>query len=170
MTKNSNNIVGNNNCAANGDINIYNAPMPYVFDPKILSDIINALYDNIPQSPSELDDFNIIDLTQKNQINGIDQDFFDNVIKDYYPHFAAFDKFFQDIRHKDITQKYKCILIEIQGRIYSDIRKGEKLQDILPTLFDYAKTNHKELFTANSHLLNLLAYYMYTRCDIGIKE
>ncbi|MCH5180976.1 MAG: hypothetical protein J1F32_07165, partial [Erysipelotrichales bacterium] len=84
--------------------------------------------------------------------------------------FGAFDRFFKNARNNKITEKYKCILTEIQGRIFSDVRSGKKLQEILPVLFDYAKINHQELFSSNSYLLNLLAYYMYTRCDIGIKE
>lgn len=171
MSTSNNKTKGDNNITAGRDINIgVTLPQHYVFDPQIMAEIINALYENIPQTPTDLDDFKFIDLSQKNLLNGIDQDFFDNVIKTYYAHFAAFDKFFKDIRNTNITVKYKCILPEIQGRIFSDVRGGKKLQDILPTLFDYAKINHQELFAANGYLLNLLAYYMYTRCDIGIKE
>ena len=171
MSKTNLTVTGNNNFTAGGDINIeITASQHYAFSPQVMAEIINALYENIQQTPTELDDFALIDLSQKNQLNGIDQDFFDNVIKTYYAHFAAFDKFFKNIRNKNITEKYKCILPEIQGRIFSDVRNGKKLQDILPVLFDYAKINHQALFAKNGYLLNLLAYYMYTRCDIGIKE
>ena len=82
MSKTNLTVTGNNNFTAGGDINIeITASQHYAFSPQVMAEIINALYENIQQTPTELDDFALIDLSQKNQLNGIDQDFFDNVIK-----------------------------------------------------------------------------------------
>lgn len=170
----TNEVKGKDNLVAGRDININGSNQPisstYIFDPAVLADIINALSENIGNEPSDIDDFTLLDLEEKNQLNGVDQDFFDDIIKEYYAEFFLFDDFFKNPSNKEFKEKYKCILTELKGRIYSDLCRGIKLQDILPALFDYAKINHRVLFQKNGHLLNVLAYYMYTRCDIGKKD
>lgn len=59
---------------------------------------------------------------------------------------------------------------EIKSKIIARRNNGESMEQILSTLFDYAKTDtNLNLFNRNSHLADVLANYMYVNCDIGRK-
>ncbi|MCH5154432.1 MAG: hypothetical protein J1F71_04390 [Clostridiales bacterium] len=174
MENNKNRVNGNNNIVANGDITEINNFSPstlYIFNIQVMADIINAIYDS-KNDITPLNDFEVVDdIKIKNMLNKIEDGFFNDIIKPYYDEFGKLDAFFKNPRNKDIAQKYKSILTEVRGRIYCEISDGKKLQNILPTLFDYAKQKRPDLFIGdNLHYLNLLAYYMYTNCDIGKKN
>lgn len=167
-------IKGNENITAGGNLSIsttYTASQLYLFDVQVMADIVNSIY-NADAELTPLNDFTTVDNIEiKNQLNGVDDGFFNEIIKPYYGEFKQLDDFFKNPINKDITKKYKSILTEVKGRIYSEICAGKKLQDILPILFDYAKQSDPNLFLDDKlHYLNLLAYYMYANCDIGKKQ
>ncbi len=166
------NARGDNAQAAGRDINnisSYNKNN-IIFDPQEMADIINALYDSNITDHDSLKDFSRPAIEIKNQLNQIGQDFFKDYIQEYYGYFHYIDEFFKNPNNHSYVVKYKHILIEIRMSIAARQQGGEMLQDILPSLFDYAKINHQELFQRKSYWLNILAYYMYVNCDIGRKS
>lgn len=138
-----------------------------IFDPQEMADIINALYDSNVTDYDSLKDFCRPAIETKNALNQIDPDFFKDYIQEFYGYFHYIDDFFKDPNNHSYTEKYEHIIIEIRSSIAARQEHGESLQDILPSLFDYAKVNHQELFQRKSYWLTILAYYMYVNCDIG---
>lgn len=164
-------VIGKNGQAAGRDINnisISNGGR-ILFDPKAMAEIIDALYNDMITTEASLNDFSHITLDQKNQLNEIDNNFFNDYIREYLEYFDLIDTFFKNPINKKYARKYRYILYEIRSHIGARQMAGEKLHFILPSLFDHAKAATPELFTGKSYLLNILAYYMYANCDIGRK-
>ena len=154
-------IITNNTIISTGVI---------IFDPQNLADIINALYNDIYQEAEPIDDFTRPDIIEKNRLNDVSDEYFKNCIEEDYTEFRAFDKFFKDPINQEYQKKYKFILKEIKSKIIARRNNGESMEQILSTLFDYAKTDtNLNLFNRNSHLADVLANYMYVNCDIGRK-
>lgn len=171
MTDKQINARGDNAQAAGRDINNYNYNKNnIIFDPQEMADIINALYDSNIKEHDSLKDFSRPSIEIKNDLNKIDQEFYKEYIQEYYGYFRYLDDFFKNPNNQSYVEKYEHILIEIRLSIAARQQGGELLQDILPSLFDYAKINHQELFQRKYYLLNILAYYMYVNCDIGRKS
>lgn len=141
-----------------------------IFDPQNLADIINALYSNKSNEAEPIDDFLRPTILEKNTLNNISDEYFKNCIEEDYSEFGAFDKFFKDPCNNAYKEKYRHILKEIKSKIIARQNAGENMEQILSTLFDYAKTEtNLSLFNHNSHLADVLANYMYVNCDIGRK-
>jgi len=171
MEKRKNYIKGDGNTTVNGDLNQpILSPTVYIFNPQVMADIIDALYIDKKNTQEEtLTDFFRPDIDKKNEINAIDQDFFDQCIKECYIYFRNIDKFFKAPENKIYKDKYESILIEIRGKILIELKRGKKLQEILPSLLDYAKEKLPNFGGENAFWLNIFAYYMYANCDIGEK-
>ena len=168
------NIKGEGNQTAGRDINYYlsgydDLGKKFIFSPKIMAEIIDAVYNEI-DNPSELDDFERPDIEEKNKLNEITQDFFDNIIKECFDEFGKIDKFLKSPANSKYQKKYAAIVKEISGEIYARISIGEKLQNMLPSLLNYAKLKDESFDSEKGHWLQVFSYYMYVNCDIGKKK
>lgn len=169
---NENRIKGNNNYVAEGDINILGydkSGAKFIFSPAIMAEIIDAVYNGTLES-SDLDDFVRPKIEEKNALNEISQEFFDNVIKEFYEEFGKIEKFLTNPGNISYQKKYKSIVKEINGEVFNCISRGAKLQDLLPSLLNYAKIKDTHFDSEKGYWLQVFAYYMYVNCDIGKKN
>lgn len=140
-----------------------------IFSPTIMAEIIDAVYNEV-DSVLNLDDFERPNIEEKNALNGIEKDFFDDVIKECYDEFYKIDQFLKNPSNVKYQKKYTAIVKEINGEVYARISSGEKLQDMLPTLLNYAKTKSSDFDSEKGYWLQVFSYYMYVNCDVGKKK
>ena len=166
-------IKGDQNAIAGRDINnVTNFNLGgcrYIFSPKILSEIIDVLVKTTKDEGDDLIDFVVPGIEKKNQLNNISTEFFENVIKDVYDELHNIDEFLRCPSNIAYYDKYKSIVKEIKGSVTADVLAGEKLQDLLPRLLNYAKTKFDYFDSEKGYWLQVFAYYMYLNCDIGEK-
>ncbi|MBQ8357746.1 MAG: hypothetical protein IJX39_08070 [Clostridia bacterium] len=167
------NVRGERNQVAGRDIynvsGFDNMGNKFIFSPTIMAEIIDAVYNDV-ENPSKLEDFERPNIEEKNTLNGITQDFFDNVIKECYDEFYKIDNFLKNPSNVQYQKKYAAIVKEIGGAVYAKILSGENLQDILPTLLNYAKLKSSNFDSEKGYWLQVFSYYMYVNCDIGKKK
>lgn len=165
----------NGGIAAARDVNINPVTVTtvstIVFDPQKLADIINAISDCMMANDADpINDFSVINIDEKNEKNGISKAFYDEAIKEHYEYFSEMDKFFKNPSNSKFNKKFKHILTEVKAKIIARQNVGESMENIIATLFDFAKiAENIKLFNDNSYLADILAAYMYANCHIGRK-
>ncbi len=167
-----NDIRGDGNFSAGRDINVLGFDVEgkkFIFSPTIMAEIIDAIYTE-DDDAKVLDDFYKPDIGQKNQLNGISEDFFDEVIAECYEEFSKIDGFLKSPDNLKYQKKYAAIVKEIKGTLHNEISKGKTLQDMLPSLLNYAKEKNPSFDSEKGYWLQVFAYYMYVNCDIGKKK
>ena len=168
------NIKGEGNQAAGRDINynIYgfdDSGKKIIFSPSVMAEIIDAIYNEIDET-APLDDFERPAIEEKNELNEITQDFFNHVIKEFYEEFCKIETFLKSPTNARYQKKYAAIVKEISGDVYARMLNGEKLQNMLPTLLNYAKLKDDSFNSEKGYWLQVFSYYMYVNCDIGKKK
>ena len=163
------NNKGDGNYIAGRDINLIYPTNEAIFSPTIMAEIIDAVYNEVSEH-SDLEDFDRPKIEEKNSINGISADFFNDVIKECYDEFFKIDNFLKNPENSQYQRKYAAIVKEINGFVFAKVASGEMLQSILPTLLNYAKTKIGMFDSEKGYWLQVFSYYMYVNCDIGKKK
>lgn len=141
-----------------------------IFDPVRLRDVIMAVNNISEQINKNSTDFTSVDLEEKNIINGLSQDFYDNCIAtDFEPYFNELDEFLKIRENEDLLQKIENIVSSLNRKIFKNRSNydsfEEVLEDIENTLID---SQYKQL-KGMEKTVNLFLYYLYSNCMIGKK-
>ena len=119
------------------------------------------------------EDFTIIDLEKKNLLNNLNQEYYNNIILDYYYDFDKIDSFLSlpEIEG-DIKNYYYNVVVELKTIIQRLQHKQIKpFEEIFSDIYKIVKDKHdcnNDLRKAKHHIYTFL-YYMYCRCLIGKK-
>ena len=109
------------------------------------------------------------DIENKNKLNALSKEYFDNVIKKNLIYFEQIRAFLTDSINKEYLDKYENTIDDINAKIIVHRTDFEKFEMILEFLYDFIVENNIELKNKR-RLLRLFLHYMYYNCDIGINE
>lgn len=145
---------------------------PLHFDETDLKEIIFKIYTSVP-SKEELDkvthDMTFIDKDEKNALNNLCQEYFDNVIKVNYHHFGFIEAFLSNPINAKIRNLYEDTTAELNAKIILYRNEYAAFEAILEELYDHVISSNPDL-KGKKRLVRVFLHYMYCSCDIGKKE
>lgn len=109
------------------------------------------------------------DIENKNKLNALSKEYFDNVIKRNLIYFEQIRGFLMDPINNEYLNKYENTIDDINAKIIVHRKDFEKFEMILEFLYDFIIDNNLELKNKR-RLVRLFLHYMYYNCDIGINE
>ena len=117
-----------------------------------------------------LDDFKRIPIEEKNKLNQLGEDYFNNVLKSSFSDFDKIKAFLQDPRNDDLKKKYTNTISDLQEEIILNREEYSSFENILNHLFKLILDVSNDKLRNNRKLIRIFLHYMYFNCDIGIKE
>ncbi len=151
------------------NLNLNKLLLPLSFDENDLRIIVNSFnkLDKIKGDLSKIPENR--DIENKNKLNALSKEYFDNVIKKNLIYFEQIREFLKDSINKEYLDKYENTIDDINAKIVVHRTDFEKFEMILEFLYDFIVENNTELKNKR-RLVRLFLHYMYYNCDIGINE
>jgi hypothetical protein len=148
---------------------------PFRFQPDDLVEVIGALHTFVGSGGnSEFNsarDFAAIKIkANKNKINGLGKDYYEQIIvNDSMPHFSRVEEFLKNPRNREFAALYHDAADEIKQSILVNRSKFAAFDDIFAFLNQEIQRQRTAL-RGRRRLVNVLLHYMYFNCDIGSKK
>ncbi|WP_158840885.1 ABC-three component system protein [Polaribacter sp. L3A8] len=150
-------------------MNLNKLLLPLNFDENDLRLIVNS-FSKLDKKKGELSKIpENRDIENKNKLNALSKEYFDNVIKKNLIYFGQIRAFLTDSINKEYLDKYENTIDDINAKITVHRTDFEKFEMILEFLYDFIVENNTELKNKR-RLVRLFLHYMYYNCDIGINE
>ena len=150
-------------------LNLNKLLLPLNFDENDLRLIVNS-FSNLDKKKNELSKIpENRDIENKNKLNALSKEYFNNVIKKNLIYFGQIRAFLTDSINKEYLDKYENTIDDINAKITVHRTDFEKFEMILEFLYDFIMENNTELKNKR-RLVRLFLHYMYYNCDIGINE
>ncbi|WP_438710240.1 ABC-three component system protein [Aquimarina muelleri] len=150
-------------------LNLNKLLLPLSFDENDIRLIVNS-FSKLDKKKGELSKIpENRDIENKNKLNVLSKEYFDNVIKKNLIYFGQIRAFLTDSINKEYLDKYENTIDDINAKIIVHRTDFEKFEMILEFLYDFIIENNTELKNKR-RLVRLFLHYMYYNCDIGINE
>jgi hypothetical protein len=145
---------------------------PLEFDESDLKEIIIAVHEVISKKEmlNNTVDFSKVDLEEKNRLNNLSKDYFQNSIKRDFEYFSQIESFLSSPINVTLGALYDDTVSELNAKII--LRRDEyvEFENLLEDFYDYVVRNNSSDLKGKKKLVRTLLHYMYWRCDIGKKE
>ena len=149
--------------------------MPYQFYEKDIRDIIllfskKSIWPKEESTSGTTEGYTYIDKLRKNELNGVDEDYFYDIKAHSLLYFDDINKFLKDPKNTQYLKLYLNTVAEL--RLYLRAKKKDHtfvelldkiIQEIIGT--DY----NSEIFKSKA-LVTIFVHYMYWNCDLGRTE
>lgn len=150
-------------------LNLNKLLLPLSFDENDLRQIVNS-FNKLDKKKGDLSKIpENRDIENKNVLNALSKEYFDNVIKKNLIYFEQIRYFLMDSINYEYLDKYENTIDDINAKIIVHRKDFEKFEMILEFLYDFIIDNNSEL-KSKRRLVRLFLHYMYYNCDIGINE
>ena len=143
--------------------------MPIDFNENDIKKIVQT-FSKIDLKKSELSEIpQKRDIENKNELNNLSKDYFNNAIKKNLIYFNQIRDFLENPINEEYLNKYQNTVDDINEEIIINRDDYEKFEEVINHLFKHVLNNASELNNKRS-FLRLFLHYMYYNCDIGINE
>ena len=144
---------------------------PLQFDERDLKELILYMSSNnaIKNSVGETCDFTYVDMETKNQLNNLNEDYFNDVIKKHYSYFDSIRIFLKDPINSECQDKYEDLVDELNAKIVLFRDRFSTFENLFEELYDHVILNNPDL-SGKKRLVRTFLSYMYCNCDIGKKQ
>ena len=150
-------------------LNLNKLLLPLNFDENDLRQIVNS-FSKLDKRKGDLSKIpENRDIENKNKLNELSKEYFDNVIKKNLIYFEQIRVFLMDSINEEYLEKYENTIDDINAKIIIHRKDFEKFEMVLEFLYDFIIGNNAEL-KSKRRLVRLFLNYMYYNCDIGINE
>jgi hypothetical protein len=111
-----------------------------------------------------------ISVIEKNKLNKLSEEYFNDVFKKSVDDFARIKTFLEDPKNDKFLKMYQNTVSDIQEEI--TIRRSEyhAFEEILNHLYKIVLDAGNQALKNNRRLIRVFLHYMYFHCDIGTKE
>ena len=107
-----------------------------------------------------------IPIEDKNQLNSLSKDYFDNSLKKSYEYFSSISTFLKDEKNSNFKEMYENTVLDINEQILVKRDEFKEFEEILAYLYEYVLSSNIE-FKNNRRYIRVFLHYMYYICDIG---
>ena len=111
-----------------------------------------------------------IPLEEKNKLNEMSEEYFNDVFKESVNDFASIRTFLQDPKNKQYLTMYQNTVYDIQEEITINRDDYYAFDELLNHLYKLILDTENIALKNNRRLIRVFLHYMYFHCDIGIKE
>ncbi len=150
-----------------------NLLLPLQFYEEDLKDIIVSFSD-IDFSNDDLQEIkrknDKIKIEDKNRLNSLSEEYFNNSLKRSIKEFAEIEHFFKSPKNSKLARMYDNTIDDIQSKILVKRSEFYTFEQVLEYLYDYMLNKHELVLKDNRRLIRVFLHYMYFHCDIGLTE
>lgn len=148
--------------------------LPFRFNSDDFIEVIQAFSaftnDGMEKPFNSAFDFDKIKISEKNKINGLTRDFYEQVIvENSMPHFESVEQFLTNPRNADFADLYHDIADELKAKILAARSRFTTFDDVFAFLYEKIQEQRAAL-KFKRRLVSILLHYMYCNCDIGSKQ
>jgi len=147
--------------------------MPLEFYEKDIQELVIE-FSEIKISKKEMDkiesDFKKIPIEEKNRLNKLSKEYFDNALKSSYSEFQKIKSFLEDPKNDECKIKYDNTVSDLQDEILIKRDEYSAFEEILNHLYKLILDSKNDKLCKNRRLIRVFLHYMYVNCQIGIKE
>jgi hypothetical protein len=111
-----------------------------------------------------------IDIEEKNKLNKLSKEYFNNVLKKSYSEFSRIENFLEDPKNILYKNYYDNTIADLQEKIIIHRSEYIAFEEIFNYLYEYVFQNNQEKLKDKRNLIRIFLHYMYHNCDIGIEE
>jgi len=116
------------------------------------------------------DEIHGIPIVEKNKLNKLSEEYFNEVFKRSVDDFSSITTFLQDPKHEIYLNMYQNTIEDIQAEITTKRNEYHAFEEILNHLFKIVRDTTNNALMNNRRLIRVFLHYMYFYCDIGKKE
>ncbi|MFW2503607.1 ABC-three component system protein [Clostridium diolis] len=153
--------------------NYFNNDEPLRFYEKDIKDIIVCFsneYKSVLIGIGNDNDFsNIPLLEEKNELNNLSNEYFEEIKDKHMMYFFKIDAFLKDPKNKAYLEMYTETADELKCTIIANRERYSNFDKIFPEVGLYILTRHEEVLRSKRKLIYAFLHYMYCNCDIGRK-
>ena len=113
---------------------------PLQFDESDLKNLIEAFHKNSPLSEpldKNVVDFSYVEMEEKNELNKLSKDYFDNVMQRHYSHFESIRSFLKDPINKPLKEQFDDLVDELNAKITIYQNDYFAFESLLDELYDH---------------------------------
>ena len=142
---------------------------PLLIDPSDLSDIIEALHENISNKittshVSEI--FDRVSYEAKNKLNNMTEDYAEDLRKKYLKNSDQIRRFLSLPENTDVLQKYESVVADFNLKILAKRKDHNTFDEVIERLYEVL-VQRDSLLGRNKMLTRSMLFYMYWNCDLG---
>lgn len=148
---------------------------PFTFDTGDIIEVIGALHDYTEDGGDDAfdsaRDFDTVSIrTEKNKINGLSADYYDEiVVGESMIYFDRIKRFLRNPRNENYRDLYHDAADELKQKILVYKEEFENFEAVFSFLYD-AVQKQRDALKGKRRLVTILLHYMYCNCDIGSKH
>lgn len=147
--------------------------MPLEFYEKDLQEIIIAFSES-KISKEELksiqNDLSGIPIKEKNELNKLGKEYFDNVLKTSCSEFERIKKYLEDPQNEVYKSMYINTVSDIQEEIIIKRNEYGAFEEVLNHLYKILLDSSNVKLLNSRKLIRVFLHYMYFNCEIGLKD
>ena len=144
--------------------------MPLEFDDPDIRDVVLAIKDALKaKDVRPIIDFSKPELTKKNELNNLSEDYFSNVIQSEFADFSRIESFLSDPINEEVKEGYEDAISDLNAKITIHRDKYGGFEEIIDDVYDKVIGQSGDSLKGNKRLVRTLLHYMYCKCDIGKK-
>jgi len=140
------------------------------FDPSTLREVIVSIDKSVEKLEDNAADFISVDVEKKNILNGLTQDFYDDIIAiQYEPYFVELENFIKQRENEDLQSLVNNIVNNLNRKISIKRRHYESFEDLLDSIGDALWDAEYVSLKDKLDSITFFLYYLYANCFIGKK-
>ncbi|QUM85467.1 ABC-three component system protein [Moritella sp. 28] len=141
-----------------------------VFDPSSMREVIINIDSAIDKREDSCTDFKIIDVEEKNKLNGLTQEYYDDFIAiSFEPYFSQLDKFLKQRENEDLQQLVSNIVCNLNRKIFIKRKYFDTFEELLASIEEALLDSEFKHLQGKEDAISLFLYYLYAACFIGKK-
>lgn len=144
--------------------------LPLEFDDSDIRDVVLAIKDALKAKDIRpIIDFSKPELSQKNKLNNLSEDYFSDVIQSEFADFSKIDIFLSDPINEEVKEGYEDAISDLNAKITIHRDQYNGFEEIIDDIYDKVISQGADTLKGNKRLVRTLLHYMYCKCDIGKK-
>jgi hypothetical protein len=149
--------------------------VPFRFNHDDLIEVIGAVHDYVYSTPDSgfdsAHDFDAVHIRDvKNKLNGLSEDYHDQIIvAGSMPHFAAIDAFLRNPRNRALATLYHDAADELKTKILTKRAEFDAFDEVFAFIYEAVQEKRTHL-KGKRRMISIVVHYMYCNCDIGSKS
>lgn len=145
--------------------------MPLEFDETDIREVVLAIKKALKSkdTSSPIADFSKPELSKKNQLNNLSDDYFSGLIQPEFADFSRIDVFLSDPINEEVKEWYEDAISDLNAKITIHRGKYDGFEEIIDDVYDKVISQSGSSLKGNKRLVRTLLHYMYCKCDIGKK-
>ena len=140
------------------------------FNPYFFREVVIAACEKMIEDSKPIEDFTIIDINEKNVINGLSEEFYNDFIAtEVEPYLYLFDDFLQSRENEDLHSRVQDAVQALNKTIAIKRRNFDSFEELLDELCKSIVESDFDKLADKENEIFFFLCYLYVSCFIGKK-